>query len=82
MANITIRTDEDTADKIKSLAEAMDRPRNWIIEDALKQYIADQSWQIEGIKQAQRSLQDGKGTSFDSTVKKLRTRIKRQQKKA
>lgn len=35
MTNITIRTDDEIAEKIGSLAKAMDRPRNWVIEDAM-----------------------------------------------
>ena len=81
MANITIRTNDEIAEKIGSLARAMDRPRNWVIEDALRQYLAEQAWQIEGIKQAQSSLTQNGGIEFDTVIKKLRSRIKRKQKK-
>ena len=81
MANITIRTNDEIAEKIGSLARAMDRPRNWVIEDALRQYLAEQAWQIEGIKQAQSSLAQNGGIKFDTVIKKLRSRIKRKQKK-
>ena len=81
MTNITIRTDDEIAEKIGSLAKAMDRPRNWVIVDALKQYIAEQAWQIEGIKQAKKSLAKGDGIAFDVVMKRLRTRINRKQKK-
>jgi predicted transcriptional regulator len=43
----------------------MDRPKNWVIEDALKQYLSEQAWQIEGIKQAQTSLKENGGIEFD-----------------
>lgn len=33
---ITIRTESDTVKKISAIAGAMDRYRNWVIEDALK----------------------------------------------
>lgn len=82
MTNITIRTNEQIADQIGKLAKAMDRPKNWVIEDALKQYIAEQSWQVAGIKQAQKSLAEGKSVAFEKVVKKLRTKIKRKQQKA
>ncbi len=81
MTNITIRTDDEIAEKIGSLAKAMDRPRNWVIVDALKQYIAEQAWHIEGIKQAKKSLAKGDGIAFDVVMKRLRTRINRKQKK-
>tara|TARA_R110002072_G_scaffold93607_1_gene207358 strand:- start:1584 stop:1835 length:252 start_codon:yes stop_codon:yes gene_type:complete len=81
MANITIRTNDEIAEKIGGLAKAMDRPKNWVIEDALKQYLAEQAWQIEGIKQAQSSLSNKEGVQFDTVIKKIRNKIKRKQKK-
>ena len=57
--------------QIAALAEAMDRSRNWVIEEALKQYIETQSWQIEGIKQAQASLARGEGIPFDDVVAEM-----------
>ncbi|GBE07888.1 ribbon-helix-helix protein, copG family [bacterium BMS3Bbin11] len=59
--SVTIRTESNTVDKISAIAKAMDRSRNWVIEDALKQYIDQQAWYIEGIQQAQASLIAGKG---------------------
>lgn len=47
---------------------AMDRSRNWVIEDALKRYIAEQRWQIEGIKNAIDALDRGEGIAHE-TVK-------------
>ncbi len=59
--SVTIRTESNTVDKISAIAKAMDRSRNWVIEDALKQYIDQQAWYVEGIQQAQASLTAGKG---------------------
>jgi predicted transcriptional regulator len=30
----------------------MDRPRAWLIDQAIKSYIAEQSWQVTAIKEA------------------------------
>ena len=59
--SITIRTDTELAGKVAALATAMDRSRNWVIEDALRQYVETQAWQIEGIKEAVASLDRGEG---------------------
>ena len=56
---ITIRTKSNTVEQITAIAEAMDRSRNWVIEDALKQYIDQQAWYLEGIQRAQASLEVG-----------------------
>jgi predicted transcriptional regulator len=67
-STITIRTDPEIAAKIAALAQAMDRSRNWIIEEALKQYLETQAWQIEGIRQAQASLAQGEGIAFEDVM--------------
>ena len=61
MANstITIRTNLEITQQVEALAKAMDRSRNWVVEDALKRYIAEQSWQIEGIQAAINELDNG-----------------------
>ncbi|RKT43534.1 CopG family ribbon-helix-helix protein [Thiocapsa rosea] len=70
-STITVRTDPEVAAQIAVLAQAMDRSRNWVIEEALKQYIQTQSWQIEGIKQAQASLDRGEGIPFDAVMEEM-----------
>ncbi|HSO82346.1 CopG family ribbon-helix-helix protein [Thiocapsa sp.] len=70
-STITVRTDPEVAAQIAFLAEAMDRSRNWVIEEALKQYIQAQSWQIEGLKQAQASLDRGEGIAFEAVMEEM-----------
>jgi predicted transcriptional regulator len=65
---ITIRTDPDLAGKIAALALAMDRSRNWVIEEALKQYVEAQMWQIEGIKAAIASVDKGEGITHEQVM--------------
>jgi predicted transcriptional regulator len=68
---ITIRTKSETVEKISAIAKAMDRSRNWVIEDALKQYIDQQGWYIEGIQQAQASLASGKGIPHEEVMAEI-----------
>ncbi|MGC8490754.1 MAG: CopG family ribbon-helix-helix protein [Syntrophobacteraceae bacterium] len=65
---ITIRTDSELARKIAAIAEATDRSRNWVIEEALKQYVETQMWQIEGIKAAIASLDNGEGVPHEQVI--------------
>jgi len=68
---ITIRTQSHTVEKIGAIAQAMDRSRNWVIEDALKQYINQQAWYLEGIQQAQASLEAGKGIPHEEVMAEI-----------
>lgn len=69
--SITIRTDTELADKVAALATAMDRSRNWVIEDALRQYVETQAWQIEGIKEAVASLDRGEGIPHEQVMDEM-----------
>lgn len=64
--SITIRAGSELISSIGKLADAMDRPRNWVIEDALRKYIDLESWQIAGIEKAIESLDDGDGIDHHS----------------
>jgi len=59
--SITIRTEPEIVDQLSALAKSMDRSRNWVIEDALKQYIEQQARYVEGVVQARASLARGEG---------------------
>lgn len=72
---ITIRTDPQIEEQLNAVAKAMERSRNWVIEEALKQYLATQAWQIEGIIQARQSLAEGAGIPFESVMADLQARI-------
>ena len=61
---------------LKRLAKVMNKPKNQVIETALKQYISEQSDQIAGIQQAQKTLAKGAGKDFDTIVAALRTKIR------
>ena len=68
---ITIRTGPEIANQIATLAQAMERSRNWVIEDALRQYIATQTWQIQGIQVAQAALAQGEGVPLEEAMQEL-----------
>ncbi len=70
---ITIRTNSELAAKIAAIAAAMERSRNWVIEEALKQYVEAQAWQIEGIKTAIASLDGGEGIPHEQVMAEAET---------
>lgn len=74
-STITVRTNPEISAKIAALAQVMDRSRNWVIEEALKQYIETQAWQIEGIQQAQASLARGEGIPFEDVMDEMDARM-------
>ena len=69
--SITIRTEPEIVEKLSALAKSMDRSRNWVIEEALKQYIEQQSWYAEGIEQAQAFLERGEGIAHEDIMTEM-----------
>jgi predicted transcriptional regulator len=56
MSTITAWLDPDTREKLELLAQSTERSRSWLVADAVRRYVADESWQIaaieEGVRQA------------------------------
>lgn len=55
---ITIRTAKVA--EIDALAGAMDRSRNYIVNQAIEQYLEANTWQVERIKDGIAAARDGK----------------------
>jgi predicted transcriptional regulator len=65
MTRITsVRLEDDVADKLDALAKATDRPKGWLIEQAIKTYIEEQAWQSQAIREALEDYRSGKANLF------------------
>ena len=53
---LSFRIRRETADRIDRLAEATDRSRSWLLEQAVENYLNTQSWQIERIEEGMEAL--------------------------
>jgi predicted transcriptional regulator len=73
--SITIRTEPEVVEKLSALAKSMDRSRNWVIEDALKQYLEQQARYVEGVEQAMASLARGEGIGHEDLMAEMDTLI-------
>jgi predicted transcriptional regulator len=76
--SITIRTDPELGARVAALATAMDRSRNWIIEEAIRQYVEAQAWQVAGIKDAIASLDRGDAIDHDEVMAEMDALLTRQ----
>lgn len=50
---ITFRTERETRDRLDQVANAMDRDRSYILNQAIDTYLEIYNWQIEHIKAGQ-----------------------------
>lgn len=46
----SVRLDEKTLNQIGHMAEAMDRPRAWLMAHAIKQYVSQEEWFISEVE--------------------------------
>jgi RHH-type transcriptional regulator, rel operon repressor / antitoxin RelB len=49
---ITVRTSRETKERLENLAENMGRSANYVADEALSSYIAENAWQVEQIGKA------------------------------
>lgn len=57
---MTVRTTKETVNEIDALATAMDRSRNYIVNQALRQYLETNAWQIERIEEGLVAAREGR----------------------
>jgi predicted transcriptional regulator len=63
MTRITsVRLGEDLAARLDRLAVSLDRPKAWLIEQAIARYVEQEAWQIEAIAEALTDYRQGNST--------------------
>ena len=58
-SSISFRLAPDKAQRLDALAKATDRPRSWLLEQAVDAYLDHQAWQIGEIKKGLADIRDG-----------------------
>jgi len=60
MKATSVRLDDETLDRVGRMAEAMDRPRAWLMAHAIKKFIEQEEWFIrEFVVEGARPLPPG-----------------------
>lgn len=62
---ITVRATKKIVSEIDALAAAMDRSRNYVVNQALQHYIEANAWQIERIKAGVAAARKGRTRPAD-----------------
>jgi predicted transcriptional regulator len=79
MTKVTsVRLEDELADKLDRLADSMDRPKAWLIEQAIKSYVDEQSWQVRAIREAMEEYRTGKAESVphEQVMERLEAKIR------
>ena len=68
MKPTTVRIDENVIGRLDSLAKTQDRPRSYLINQALKQYVEYEEWVCQEVKAGLKEVERGE-IATDSEVK-------------
>lgn len=56
----SVRLDEETLERIGAMADAMDRPRAWLMAQAIKQFVQQEAWFVDAVEQGIAAADAGK----------------------
>lgn len=74
---VTVRVEPSTREALDGIAEALDRDRSYVVNEALAAYVDVHRWQIGHIQQGLREAKAGKFAS-PASVNKVIARLRRQ----
>jgi predicted transcriptional regulator len=59
-APVSVRLDAALNDEVTAIASALDRPKSWVIEQAVRDFVAIQQWQMAAIDEGIRAADAGR----------------------
>ena len=76
--NLSVRIPLEMREELDRLAASMERSRNWLIAEAIEQYLEVQRWQVELIQQRLEEAEGGKATFIphDEVMKRQEERLR------
>ena len=73
--NVTVRMPVKTQEKLDKIAGRLDRSRNWLVNQAVEQYLELYDWQTERIRaRLQEAENGGEFLSHDEAMQELESK--------
>jgi predicted transcriptional regulator len=69
----TIRLTPELDEQVAKIAEALNRPKSWIIEQAVKDFVALQEWHLATIEEGIRDADAGRVAPHDDVTAWVRS---------
>jgi predicted transcriptional regulator len=73
----TIRAETEIVHKLDDLAGSLDRSRNYLVNQAIKEYLETHAWQVEKITQGIASANRGELVAHDDVMHEMEDLIER-----
>jgi len=69
--SISTRVPEQVRDEVDQLAQALDRDRGWVIEQAIRRYLEDEAQFIAAVQRGRADARAGRVTEHDEFMAEL-----------
>lgn len=70
----TVRLDTETRQQLDKIAERMDRPRAWVIKEAVSQYLERETWYMAEIQKGIDDAEAGRLISHEAVAERLKAK--------
>jgi predicted transcriptional regulator len=70
----SVRIPPEARERLDALAATMDRPRSYLVKEAIDQYLAYHAWKIDRVREGIQAADRGELHSHDVLFRELRTR--------
>ncbi len=68
---LTIRVNSELKSRLDQLGKTLHRSKSYIAEQAIRQYVDENAWQIEELTQAEKEIRQGKFIASDKVNRYL-----------
>ncbi|HEY5106082.1 MAG TPA: CopG family ribbon-helix-helix protein [Caulobacteraceae bacterium] len=70
---VSVRLAPELNDKVAAIAAALDRPKSWAIEQAVRDFVELQEWQLAAIDEGIRAADEGRVVAHEEVVAWVRS---------
>jgi len=70
---VSVRLAPELNKQLADIAAALDRPKSWVIEQAIKDFVAVQAWHLEAIDEGIRDADAGRIVTHDDVAAWVRS---------
>jgi predicted transcriptional regulator len=68
---ISVRLPADIVERLDKVATIMERPRSWVILDAIREYLADEGQEVLDIQAGIEEMERGEGIPFEDVLAEI-----------
>ena len=65
---VSVRLRPELNDQVAAIAAALDRPKSWVIEHALEEFVALQTWQLAAIDEGITAADEGRVVAHEDVA--------------